>query len=550
MIDKAKKLSDYIDSLNSEKKPKEHNNEKDTSQMEELFEAVRAVRSLKEPTLPGEDYPLKLTKNIKNKLSAKEAVRKRWYMGIASAAAAIGLIVILNMTLPAGRNNMVYAMERAFKDVKTYHGILVVTETNTSGEVILQSKVEVWADKEGRYYVKGIEGAQKDIITANDGNKKWQIQPAEKEVDLFAAFPDPYRFTFELGKEIEYIKKAVQTKVIGEDTVAGRETVIMEVTPQGGSPYKLWIDKETKMPLQKQFAMEYSLQYKVQYTDIDFSEAVPQELLAYSVPNGYREVNTNPEQVLANLEEAGDIIGFEPKALQKVPTSFIQNSISVMNDGNVVKFNYGTLDKNKKVIVLQKKAAGEFKVTSMAVLGKINDSIAEVQSPLIEEAGVISGGSYAGISGMSSVRWRQEGIEFAVIGNASLSDLSLFIQGLTKGTVELIPSGEQSIDKPEVEVAVDLKAEEGAQRNADAGHSPWKLDPAYVTQVFVSLMISPNGIQGEYPVKYEEIKIVKNNGIEAVAEINADNAPVSKVYLKRLIREDSTGIWTVVGYDK
>jgi len=83
----------------------------------------------------------------------------------------------------------------------------------------------------------------------------------------------------------------------------------------------------------------------------------------------------------------------------------------------------------------------------------------------------------------------------------------------------------------------------------DAGHSPWKLDPVYVAQVFVSLEISPEGIVGNYPVNYEDIKVIKNNGIEAVLEVSGDVSNISKVYLKKLIRQDSTGIWTVVGYD-
>lgn len=37
MTDKEKKLTDYIDSLNNEKKPKEHGNAADTPEMEELL---------------------------------------------------------------------------------------------------------------------------------------------------------------------------------------------------------------------------------------------------------------------------------------------------------------------------------------------------------------------------------------------------------------------------------------------------------------------------------------------------------------------------------
>ena len=104
-------------------------------------------------------------------------------------------------------------------------------------------------------------------------------------------------------------------------------------------------------------------------------------------------------------------------------------------------------------------------------------------------------------------------------------------------------------EKPRIQVPVDLKVEENEQKSVDAGHSPWKLDPVYVAQVFVSLKISPEGIQGEYPVKYEEFKIIYNTGKDAIIGVGGSKTPIKKVYLKKLIRQDYTGIWTVVGYD-
>lgn len=115
--------------------------------------------------------------------------------------------------------------------------------------------------------------------------------------------------------------------------------------------------------------------------------------------------------------------------------------------------------------------------------------------------------------------------------------------------IEQAFKNEQSLSKLQIEVPVDLKAEEGDQKNADAGHSPWKLDPVFVAQVFASLKLSPKGIQGDYPIKYEELKFIQNNGKEAVVEVGGNKTIIRRVYLKRLIRQDSTGIWTVVGYD-
>ncbi len=44
-------------------------------------------------------------------------------------------------------------------------------------------------------------------------------------------------------------------------------------------------------------------------------------------------------------------------------------------------------------------------------------------------------------------------------------------------------------------------------------------------------------------------KFCENTEKEAVAEVNSKQAAMGKVYLKRLIKQDNTGVWTVVGYD-
>lgn len=114
--------------------------------------------------------------------------------------------------------------------------------------------------------------------------------------------------------------------------------------------------------------------------------------------------------------------------------------------------------------------------------------------------------------------------------------------------IDLAPIEKQKL-VPKVEVPVNLKIEENSQKSVDEGHSPWRLDPVFVAQVFVSLKIHPEGIKGDYPIKYEELKILKVNEKETVVEVIASKTPIKRVYLKRLIRQDDTGIWTVVGYD-
>ena len=125
-------------------------------------------------------------------------------------------------------------MEQAFKEIKAYHGIIEIIEKNAEGKETVQKVREVWADKNGRYYVKELEGSETVMITANNGEKKWQMRFDEGKVFIFPSFPDPYQFTFELGNEIDRIKNAAEVKTIGEDRVSYREAAVLEVTPEGG----------------------------------------------------------------------------------------------------------------------------------------------------------------------------------------------------------------------------------------------------------------------------------------------------------------------------
>lgn len=548
---KEKKLSDYIDSLNAEQKPEQSGHTDDSPELAELLETVKTVRSLREPSMPAEDYPKKLAGAVHKQLvkSRHAKKRKRMWLAGAAAAAVFTAAILIGLLTSFNGSNMVYAMEAAYRNVKAYHGFLQIEETNGAGRTTVQAKLEVWADSQGRYYVKGLEGAYGGLLTVNNGQSKWQVLPHQKQVRLFPAFPDPYRFGFDLGKEIDAAGNAISTKTVGEETVAGRAASILEVTPQGGSPYRIWVDKETNLPIQKQYAMQNSIQYSLTYTNIEFKSSIPEELINFKTPSGYTTITENPELIVKDLEEAAAIVGFTPKMPQDLPDGFSLDSIAVSAENKLVKLYYASSDKQTEAVFLQKKATEKFDPAPTAVLGKIGSSVAEIQSPVQSATGILAGGPYAGITDISSIRWQQDGFEYAVTGDASLQQLSALAAGISNNPVEMPLSEEQDRFKPQIEVPVDLEVERNEQKSADAGHSAWRLDPVFTAQVFASLKLSPGGITGDYPIKTEDLKITQNTGNTAIIEISGDITPVSKIYLKRLVRQDATGIWTVVGYD-
>lgn len=539
MNDDEKKLSDYIDQLNAERKPDAHAHEgTDADKLQELYQAARMVRNLREPAMPDAGFAHSIARSLQSATPAKQAKPRRnrkwgWLAGGVSAAAA--LLLLFNIWSSMGSLNVVHAMEQAYEQMGAYHATLDIMQNDADGNAALQSKIEVWADSSGRYYTKGLAGYYEDFVTVNNGTEKWQVQPDHKEVHRFAAFPDTYRFQFELGNEVTQASQAASTKIIGDDMIAGRQTTVLEVTPDGGLPYRIWIDKETDLPLQKQTALQHAIQYTMTYSTIEFAAAIPAELLAYEAPQGYAEIDNAPEQAVADLNEAASITGFFPATPEPAPKGYTLDHITVISGSNAVKLYYRSVD-NSLMVVEQKTEAGELAPSSAAMIGELNGDPVELLP------------SVDGSPDASSVRWQQNGFEWTVTGQASLEGSIAFAETLMNGTLEQ-PEQKETSQQPQIEVPYDLEVEKNEQQNADAGSSPWKLDPVFVAQVFVSLQMSPEGITGDYPVAYESLEIILSNGEEAIVQVNDEASPVKNVYLNRLIRQDETGIWTVVGYD-
>ncbi len=131
----------------------------------------------------------------------------------------------------------------------------------------------------------------------------------------------------------------------------------------------------------------------------------------------------------------------------------------------------------------------------------------------------------------------------------SILGVLLILAAIVILVLTLIPRQGKQKGGSVVQVSYDIRTVREEQKSVDEGHSPWKLDPVFVTQVFVSLKISPNGIQGDYPVRREELKLVEASNKEAVVQVSSSRTQIRFVYLKRLIRKDDTGIWTVTAYE-
>lgn len=506
------RLSEYIDALNNERRPKIGTNEKD-AEFIKLMETVCKVRSLREPCMPDEDYPRRLARVIAGKIQREKrgAFRKtvkiqpKPILRMFLPVTAICLLVFVLIYFLGGpfKHDVVFAMDKAVAKLNNYHGVLEVRTGNAAGEEWLVRRVEIWYEGD-KYALKQDDGT----LIVNNGQQKWQVDHEGREVIILPVLPDPTGNSFDLRDEAKQAKKYPHA-VVGTETVAGREAIKLAISPTGGEEYYLWVDSETNLPIKLQTAMQKSLQTTYTFVSFEPNAEIPSEIFDYRVPEGYRVVEEDPAQLVSTIEEAAAISGFMPLLPRQAP-----NRILAFKDRIVL--DYGD------TIIMQSKATGEFKLEPNASIGSASGSTLEI---LYER-----------------LRWRQDGLEIQVEG-AKRIELAREIAADIS-----IPDANQDLaSRAKVKVPVDMEIVKANQKEVDSGSSPWQLDPLHVAFTFVNLKVSPEGIQGEPQIDMPSFKLLINDSVEAVVDV--EEGPIERVYLKRLIRQDETGIWTVVGYD-
>lgn len=497
------KLSDYIDALNNEQESETLETTNDR-ELEKLLATARLVRTLREPTLPEEGYPQRLAQAVAGNIQKEKQAKsiKRILPPMAALAASLLMFILLNW-LGLFNQNVVYAMEKAIDQLSNYHGILEMRTKNATGEEWLVRQVELWSE-EDKYAIKQDDGT----LTINNEQQKWQISHEKKEVSLLPLLPDPTRSSFDLRDEAKRAKQYPHT-IVGSELIAGRQTTKLAISPPGGMEYYLWVDTETNLSIQLQTAMQNALQTTYTFVSFKPNTEINPQIFAYQVPEGYQVVENNPGQLVATIEEAAAISGLTPLLPEQAPTRILAFQDRIILD-------YGD------TTIMETVPKGDFELAANASRGIAADGPLEVRQ--------------------ERLRWRQNGIEIQVEGAQWIELAGQIAADLT------IPNSDQDlVSKAQVKVSVDKEIVEADQKQVDRGSSPWQLDPLQVSLTFVNLKVTPEGIQGEPEIPMSSFKLAINNSAEAVVEV-ADG-PIERVYLKRLVRQDETGIWSVVGYD-
>lgn len=494
-------LDAYIDALNQEHRPQESNTQ-EIAELQSLVRAVRSFRPLQEPNIEfSRNLYQKLIAHQHQELRTHSMIQKKFLPWMALVAS---ILVVIFLISPWSHTNkdIVLAMEQSINRLQNYHGILEKVSVNAAGERQVIQRTEIWS--EGNKYATRREDGR---LTVNNGATRWEIQPKSREVFLLPPYLDPH--DFDLRKEAS---RALQYphKTVGEELIANRVATRLEISPPGGLPYYLWIDTQSHLPIQLQTALQKSLQTTYTFTMLETNIDIPNTTFSYNLPEGYQLVDQNIDKPTTSLSEAIAMSGLSPLHPSESPQRIFASS------GRIV-FDLGD------TVVIESKPKTPFLLDPLAALGEAEGGPLEVLP--------------------DSLRWQQNGLEIKVQGQRT----EALAKQLSNSLVVTPQANQDPHDQPSIKVEADMGIVKRNQQQVDSGSSPWQLDPVQVAFTFASLQISPSGIHGEPLLAYNSLKVASNNGSDAVIQIS--EGPIKTVYVKRLIRKDQSGIWTVIGYD-
>ncbi len=362
--DREDKLNQYIDDLNNEKKP---NYDDDLS---ELFETVRAVRSLRDPQ--------RNAKGVNNKVKKKPIIRK------LIATAAMFILFFTGFIYFSGDDtiNIASAMMDAYESITGYQGVL--SFSYSSQEVDINQVVEIIYQKDNKFHTVTHTNDSKFTRIFDGGEKMISFHgdnPSTVIIDYMDQTSiDFYLKDYHLKDYIHQMQHAIDVEIIDTTTILGQEVDVYQYRFVDDQPFsKVWLNKEN-LPLKIEanyngsvmireflefeinpnidpsiFIYEISSEQEVHYTSEKPEEESlsPTDLLEASgfyvgqIDNTTIEINLVDSETLAS---SFSILNLSDNELDKIDeASLVTITFDISEDGVVTLYDIKQVD-NIKVL--------------------------------------------------------------------------------------------------------------------------------------------------------------------------------------------------------
>lgn len=307
----AQVIDQFIDDLLQEKKPAIYHSEAIEPELEKFFETVRAV------------------KRLRTKKKSSSFFKTRWFKSLLTIAAALALVLGLEILPPAGLNeeNIVHAVVKAYDELQSYRGIAEIRSEQKNGEVDFLETIQIQYQKPFRYSAVHLYNGY-EMHYLSDGRTLAVIEPGEVTLDYL--FPEKELWRYHIGTAIWELEEAAEVKILGQETLFGRRTSVLEYRFAGDSvSHRLWIDESTRLPLRKVLNHPEGNRLIVEFKEIFINPEPDENTFVLNLPEGKKVVELNRS---VSLKEANEIWAESAKTLEHVPAEMELQRVGILKE--------------------------------------------------------------------------------------------------------------------------------------------------------------------------------------------------------------------------
>lgn len=291
-------VSQWIDDLNREQKPREDavdNSNISSEEKRELYEVLDTLRRVK---------GLRAVNHQQEKEAVSDGGKgfpwgKRGWM-----VAVILLVALITSISPMLTGNsgssVVYAMEEALENLRNYKGSINFT-MEINDQVVQESNTELTVG-ENQAFHSVTEVAGREITRIYPGQDRMYTLYSDREnyVEISHIGEESlgfYQEIFLMESILEEIQEALEIKEMGTESLNGRETTKYHYRYQEDAPYhELWVDKSTDLPIKVVHHSEYGdrMVRTMENLELNVSD-ISEELFTYEIKEDTEIHYTSPE---------------------------------------------------------------------------------------------------------------------------------------------------------------------------------------------------------------------------------------------------------------
>jgi outer membrane lipoprotein-sorting protein len=205
---------------------------------------------------------------------------------------------------------------------KTYANQLLVSHTGTLNTVVFlgdekfTSTVEI-RQKDGKMRMDYKESSLLGLSIIDDGKRVMRIDNKNHTVAI-----RPIRFAAD--DNISLLLSNYEVRKKGTEKIADRQTEVLQILPkrEGNPGKKLWIDKETFMPLRREhYNSDGVLTTLTFYTQINYDTKIKNS--DFEPPKDFRIVEPRRKMQKYSKERISEIVGFDIVEPKYVPSGYV-----------------------------------------------------------------------------------------------------------------------------------------------------------------------------------------------------------------------------------